>query len=173
MLILFITFRVYHIQQLKLLFLWHVAIIIILHTIYACYGRALLWNHRLLHSLITVAVGLPVGYVWGVANRIPTGTRRNNNVITTSKRRRFDVVMTLFLRFVSLGWFYSLYSKHRLEEASAVMYSGLLWPLSISTVFRRPLTVPLPSLNNRQMHAVIAVQEDCGRVWWKRVWCET
>ena len=36
----------------------------------------------------------------------PTGTRRNNNVIMTSKRRRnvvFDVIMTLFLRRVSTG----------------------------------------------------------------------
>ena len=32
----------------------------------------------------------------------PTGTRRNN-VITTSNRRRFDVIMTLFLRRVSAG----------------------------------------------------------------------
>ena len=36
----------------------------------------------------------------------PTGTRRNKNVITTSKRRRFDVIRTLFLRRVSAG------SKH-------------------------------------------------------------
>ena len=33
----------------------------------------------------------------------PTGTLRNNNVIMTSKRRRFDVIVTLLLRRVSAG----------------------------------------------------------------------
>ena len=33
----------------------------------------------------------------------PTSTRRNDNVITTSKRSRFDVIMTYFLRCVSAG----------------------------------------------------------------------
>ena len=31
----------------------------------------------------------------------PTDKRRNDNVIVTLKRRRFDVAMTLFLRHVS------------------------------------------------------------------------
>ena len=34
----------------------------------------------------------------GAQKRIPAGTRRNNNVFTTSTRRRVDVVMTLSLR---------------------------------------------------------------------------
>ena len=33
----------------------------------------------------------------------PSGQRRNNNVIMTSKRRRFDVIMTLLLRIVPVG----------------------------------------------------------------------
>ena len=33
----------------------------------------------------------------------PTGTRRNDNVIMTSKRRRFDVIMKFLLRPVSNG----------------------------------------------------------------------
>ena len=41
----------------------------------------------------------------------PTSTRRNDNVITTSKRSRFDVIMTYFLRCVSAGCVYiQLYS---------------------------------------------------------------
>ena len=42
---------------------------------------------------------------WPWEMRDPTGTRRNNNVIMTSKRRRdsrFDVIMTLLLRRVSV-----------------------------------------------------------------------
>ena len=35
---------------------------------------------------------------------IPTGTRRNNKAIMTSKLCRFDVTMTLFLRRVSAGY---------------------------------------------------------------------
>ena len=34
---------------------------------------------------------------------LPEGTRRNNNVTITSKRRRFDVIMTLLLRHMSTG----------------------------------------------------------------------
>ena len=38
------------------------------------------------------------------SNRVhPANTLRNNNVIITSKRRRFDVIITLFLRRVSTG----------------------------------------------------------------------
>ena len=33
----------------------------------------------------------------------PNGYRTNHNVIITSKRRRFDVIMTLSLRCVSIG----------------------------------------------------------------------
>ena len=44
-------------------------------------------------------VGLLVCVVHG-----PTNTRRNNSVIRTSKRRRFDVIMTLSLRRVSSGY---------------------------------------------------------------------
>ena len=36
-------------------------------------------------------------------SRGPEGTWRNNNVIMTPKRRRFDVIMTLLLRRVSAG----------------------------------------------------------------------
>ena len=45
---------------------------------------------------------------------IPTGTRRNDKEIMTSKRRRFDVMMALLLRLVSavmeclVLWFQSL-----------------------------------------------------------------
>ena len=35
--------------------------------------------------------------------RIPASTRRNNNVIITSKQRRFDVIITLLLRCVPAG----------------------------------------------------------------------
>ena len=35
----------------------------------------------------------------------PAGTRRNDDLIITSKRRRFDVTMTLLLRHVSVGMF--------------------------------------------------------------------
>ena len=34
---------------------------------------------------------------------IRVGTRRNNNAIITSKRRRFDVIMTSLLRRVPAG----------------------------------------------------------------------
>ena len=34
----------------------------------------------------------------------PVGTQRNDNVIITSKRRRFDVIMTLLLRRVPAGF---------------------------------------------------------------------
>ena len=34
---------------------------------------------------------------------VPADTRRNNNVIMTSERCRFDVMMTLFLRCVAVG----------------------------------------------------------------------
>ena len=34
----------------------------------------------------------------------PAGTRRNNNVIVTSKRRRYGVIMTLLSRRVPAGW---------------------------------------------------------------------
>ena len=37
---------------------------------------------------------------------VPADTRRNNNVIMTSKRRRFDVMMTLLLRRVPVGIFW-------------------------------------------------------------------
>ena len=33
----------------------------------------------------------------------PADTQRNNNVIMTSRRRRFDAIMTLSLRRVSIG----------------------------------------------------------------------
>ena len=39
-------------------------------------------------------------------NGFPMRTQRNNNVIMTSKRRRFDVIMTLLLRRVSDGLFF-------------------------------------------------------------------
>ena len=39
-------------------------------------------------------------YWW---NSIPADTRRNFNVIITSKRRRFEVIMTLLLRYMSAG----------------------------------------------------------------------
>ena len=39
---------------------------------------------------------------------LPTDARRNNNVIFTSKRRRFDITMTLFLRRVSPGLVYKI-----------------------------------------------------------------
>ena len=36
----------------------------------------------------------------------PADTRRNDTVIMTSKRRRFDVIMTLSLRHVPVGWWW-------------------------------------------------------------------
>ena len=36
----------------------------------------------------------------------PTDSWHNNNVIITSKRRRFDVIITLFLRHASVGLSY-------------------------------------------------------------------
>ena len=39
----------------------------------------------------------------GLPLRDPVDTRRNNNVIITSKRRRFDVKMTLLLHHLSVG----------------------------------------------------------------------
>ena len=38
----------------------------------------------------------------------PEGTPRNNDVITTPKRRRFNVIMTLLLRHVSVGYEYRI-----------------------------------------------------------------
>ena len=43
-----------------------------------------------------------IGVNW-IARPHPADTRRNNNVILTSKRRCFDVIMTLLLRLVSVG----------------------------------------------------------------------
>ena len=48
------------------------------------------------HILPTMAI--PMRYV-----TYPEDTRRNDNVIMTSKRRRFDVLMTLLLRRVFVG----------------------------------------------------------------------
>ena len=45
-------------------------------------------------------VSIDIGY--------PAGTRRNNNVIMTSKRRRFDVIMTSLLRHVPTGLVYNV-----------------------------------------------------------------
>ena len=42
-------------------------------------------------------------YTLSMFTASPTGTQRNNNVITTSKRRRFDVIMALFVCCVSAG----------------------------------------------------------------------
>ena len=44
----------------------------------------------------------------------PASTRRNNSVIITSKRRRFDVIMTLLLRCVPAGYTCSLIEWIRL-----------------------------------------------------------
>ena len=47
--------------------------------------------------------------------RLPSntlGARRNNNVIITSKRRRFDVMMTLVLRRVPTGWQTIIWTNH-------------------------------------------------------------
>ena len=53
-----------------------------------------------------------------------------------------------------IGW-----SKYQLRLPDC----GLMWPVGISTVFQRSLTVPLHSPNGRQMPAVRAVQGDCER----------
>ena len=48
----------------------------------------------------TNTVVLPTRMI--TSNRTPVNTRRNDNVIMTSQRR-FDVILTLFLRRVSAG----------------------------------------------------------------------
>ena len=45
------------------------------------------------------------------------------------------------------------------------MLCGLMWPMGISSIFQRPLTVPLHSPNGRQMPAIRVVQEDCKIVY--------
>ena len=61
-------------------------------------------------------------------------------------------------------WLLWLADLYRLGTSSHPMHYGLTWTVGISTVFQRPLTVPLHSPNGRQMPAVSAVQGDCGRV---------
>ena len=57
------------------------------------------------------------------------------------------------------------WSKYRLGNPSHAMYYGIMWPMGISTVFQRALTVPFHSPNSRHMPAVRAVQGDCERVY--------
>ena len=45
------------------------------------------------------------------------------------------------------------------------MNCGLTWPVGISIIFQRPLTVSLHSPYGRQMPAIRAVQGDCERVY--------
>ena len=64
------------------------------------------------------------GRLCDIHRHCPTGIRRNNNIIMTSKRRRFDVKITLLLRRVSVG--------HSLDNGLSacevhVYYTRALW----------------------------------------------
>ena len=61
-------------------------------------------------------------------NVFPVDTRRKNNVIVTSKRRCFDVMMTLSLRSVSAVF-------HQWWDVNSETDIGILW--SISTILFR------------------------------------
>ena len=61
-----------------------------------CKVRYLTWSVAKVNGVVEVS-GPPLHWA------IPTDTWRNNNVIITSKRHRFDVIMTLLLRRVSTG----------------------------------------------------------------------
>ena len=64
--------------------------------------------------MVTVILGSPnmreVKASNGSTNEIPADTRRNNNVIIMSKRRRFDIIMTLSLRYMSAGMYQTMFS---------------------------------------------------------------
>ena len=60
----------------------------------------------------------------------------------------------LWLAGLNIGWI-----------TPVVMDCGIMWQVGISTIFHRPLTVPLHSLNGRQMPAIRAVQGDCEWVY--------
>ena len=64
---------------------------------------------------------------WDMRNNIPADTRHKNNVIMTSKRCCFDVIMTLFLRHVPL-WRPSEY-KGKFCKQSASTNLGIITKL--------------------------------------------
>ena len=67
-----------------------------------------------------------------------------------------------------IGWHHPCmirWSKYRLGFPRVPLHFGLTWPVWISTIFQRSLTVPLHSLNGRQIPAVSAVQGGCERVY--------
>ena len=81
-----------------------------------------------------------------VMHACPADTRRKNNVIITSKRRRFDVIMTLFLRHVPAAWNHCRWLVHghllcclameAMVVASILPDSGGVWVASWNFVCR-------------------------------------
>ena len=79
------------------------------------------------------------GVIWKVlmtygsllwSNSHPVGTRRNNNVIMTSKGRRFDVIMTLLLRHVPAGILYT----YRYDDRTTILLYAMGIPVHEKTV---------------------------------------
>ena len=72
-------------------------------TTILCHGYL---YYRFMHTIdncFDIDIEIHVFRQGKLQNCHPTGTRRKNSVIMTSKRRRFDVIMTLLLRFVPFG----------------------------------------------------------------------
>ena len=70
-----------------------------------------------------VKLALRLGYGWIASTYyIPANTLRNNNVVITSKRRRFDVITTLLLRHVFRGIYPVHISAVTHSRRSAVLH---------------------------------------------------
>ena len=88
----------------------------------------------------------------------PTGTWRNDNVITTSKRSRFDVIMTLFLCCVSTGCVHSATPLH-----GYCLVVSCIWQLCIQC----EMVVNGPCNNSGvRFWEIVGIILDCLFLYW-------
>ena len=77
-------------------------------------------------------------------------------------------LVSVRLSMPPVGWHHSVvisWSKYTLGLPCVIIHRGHMWPVGISTILQRPLTIPLHSPNRRQMFAISAMQGDCERVY--------